>query len=39
MTSHGGRILCTEDDADTRDLLIPSLTIRSYTALKPFQEN
>jgi DNA-binding response OmpR family regulator len=30
MTSPKGRILCTEDGADTRDLLILSLTIAGY---------
>jgi DNA-binding response OmpR family regulator len=30
MTSSKGRILCTEDDADTRDLLIHTLTIAGY---------
>jgi len=30
MASPKGRILCTEDDADTRELLILSLTIAGY---------
>lgn len=33
MTSHQGRILCTEDHKDTRDLLILTLNLAGYDVI------